>query len=204
MVKNITTIIFDWAGVFCSPGEPFAHPNLQKQTGLTLKQISDKTQDLQTDYYLGKISTAEFWTKVGERLNLKQLTSAELSQAYLSSYQIYPDMLRLAGSLRRHYQTAILSNLTSSMMEHIIAEHKIKNFFDVLFFSNQIGYAKPNPQAYLTTLAKLRATPEQTIFIDDSPTNVEAAQQLGLQTILFSSPAQCVLELHQLGVTTEL
>jgi len=200
---SIRAIIFDWAGVFCSPGEPFAHPNLQEQTGLTLDQIGQKTKDIQAAYYLGQTSTAEFWTKVAKRLNLGQLSPVELSRAYLSSYRLYPEMLRLAADLRPRYQTAILSNLTRLMMDHIVAEHQIKDFFDMVFFSNEIGYAKPDPLSYRFALTKLKAKPEQTIFIDDSKTNLVAAAQLGLQTILFESPEQCHQALAVFGVITK-
>src|SRR3989344_4875536 len=105
-MAKITTIIFDWAGVFCSAGEPFSHPRLRKETGLTVAEMGEKTQSIQKLYYLGKIKTNEFWGKIINFFGLKNLTEKELSQAYLFSYHIYPEMLELAKNLKNNYKTA--------------------------------------------------------------------------------------------------
>jgi|SRR3989344_3038522 len=199
-MAKITTIIFDWAGVFCSAGEPFSHPRLRKETGLTVAEIGEKTKSTQRSYYLGKIKTNEFWGKIIDFFKLKNLTREELSQAYLSSYRIYPEMLELVKNLKNNYKTAILSNLTEEMTEHIIKTHDIKKYFTFTFFSNQIGLMKPDKKAYEFALGQIKSAPGETVFIDDSAANVAAAKNLGMNTILFASPAQCKKKLAELGI----
>jgi 2-haloacid dehalogenase len=45
-----------------------------------------------------------------------------------------------------------------------------------------------------------RLHPAEVAFIDDHAPNVEAAQQLGFQSVLFSSPADLREELGRLGL----
>ena len=197
---SIKTIIFDWAGVFCSPGEPFAHPKLADETNLTVDQMGEKTKSIQALYYTGKITTTDFWSKAKELLGVNEMSEDELNRAYLSSYRLYPEMLALAEKLKKNYQTAILSNLTELMSAEITERHNLKDKFHHLFFSNEIGYAKPDERAFNFALNELQAKPEETIFIDDSATNVAAAQKIGLTTILFSNPNQCQAALKNLGI----
>ncbi len=189
--------IFDWAGVFCSPGEPFSHPKLTDLTGLSVDELGKATEELQGQYYRGHISSEVFWGDVLKKFHLT-LSPQELSAAYLSSYQLYPEMLTLAQKIRAKMPTALLSNLTSEMMHDIVRKHLVDRYFDYLLFSNEIGCMKPEHEAYHLALKKLGTPPQATIFIDDSARNVAAAKALGLHTILFTSPAQCKKELSAL------
>ena len=203
MRKQTTTIIFDWAGVFCVPGEPFSHSKLPKETGFTVDEMGDKTQRLQIPYYKGAVTTNEFWKSIINCLKIKNISPNELSRAYLSSYSIYPEMLELAKNLKNKYKTAILSNLTEEMMDHITATHKVNECFKFTFFSNKIGLVKPDKEAFEYALKKINSTPRETIFVDDSKRNVEAAKKLGFDAFVFESPAQCKQELEKRGIKTE-
>jgi putative hydrolase of the HAD superfamily len=55
--------------------------------------------------------------------------------------------------------------------------------FDACFFSNEIGYRKPNADSYLHVLGAfgLTASPGRALFLDDSTACVEGARQVGMQ-----------------------
>lgn len=191
----LRAIIFDWAGVFCSPGEPYAHPELYKQTGLTLAQIEARTEPLRMRYYRGTIATDEFWHGAIDELGLHGVTVQELSDAYLASYTLYPNMLAFADSMRPKFKTALLSNLTADMTEHIVRVHDVKKYFDHSIFSNETGRMKPEPQSFIEALALLDVSAAETLFVDDSSGNIAAAQNVGMQTLLATSPEQMRSEL---------
>ncbi len=184
-VKQIKTVIFDWAGIFCNPGEPFAHPDLIAQTGLTVDEMGAATKELSNLYYRGKMTTYEFWKGVIQQFGLNDLTSGALGDAYLSSYTLYPGMLEFASGLRPRYRVVLLSNLTDLMMRDIMETHHIERYFDHLVFSNTIGIMKPEFGAYEAALAVAESTPRETLFIDDSLKNVEAAKSHGLSAFQF-------------------
>ncbi len=189
--KSIKAIIFDWAGVFCSPGEPFAH-SVFRTTGHTLEELEQAVRDDYMKFYRGGINAAEFWKTVIERLKLKNVDIESLDRAYRDSYSLYPDMLEVAGALRPHYKTALLSNLTGSMMEEILTSHNVGEYFDYVLFSNEIGHMKPEPEAFAVALQKLGTPASETLFVDDTKGNIVAAQALGFQTLHFISPEESV------------
>lgn len=53
--------------------------------------------------------------------------------------------------------------------------------------SFQARMTKPNPDFYQLFLKQFGLTPEECVFIDDTPENVAEAQRQGFQTILFTS-----------------
>ncbi len=57
---------------------------------------------------------------------------------------------------------------------------------------------KPDPAIYELALRKLGVRPDEAIFVDDTSTNVEAAQRLGLRGIVFRNPGQMRSELKAL------
>ena len=58
--------------------------------------------------------------------------------------------------------------------------------FDAQFYSCEIGLAKPDPAYFTYVLDALGVRPEDALFMDDTPANVEAAARLGLRAELFA------------------
>ena len=62
-------------------------------------------------------------------------------------------------------------------------------WFDGTVVSGFEGVAKPDPRVFRLLLDRFGLTAADTLFIDDSRTNVEAARAAGMQAVEFSSPA---------------
>lgn len=54
-----------------------------------------------------------------------------------------------------------------------------------LFLSYELGLLKPDIEIYQKVLQKLKALPEEVIFVDDKPKNVAAAESIGIHGIIF-------------------
>ncbi len=59
-----------------------------------------------------------------------------------------------------------------------------EKFFDKIYYSCEIGLRKPNADIYEFVLKENDLEAAKTLFIDDSVQNIEAANAVGLQTIL--------------------
>jgi len=59
---------------------------------------------------------------------------------------------------------------------------------------------KPQLEVYRKALAISQRRPEETLFIDDSPANIQAAQALGINGILYVSPLELRTDLEKLGL----
>ncbi len=79
---------------------------------------------------------------------------------------------------------AVVSN-TNDGHVHWLDEHlpELKDL-DLVVMSNEVGMAKPDASIYLLVLELIDLPPEQAIFIDDLPANVEAAEALGMTGII--------------------
>jgi len=60
---------------------------------------------------------------------------------------------------------------------------KLDDLFEAAYYSHRIGFRKPSPESFQFVLNTNRLQPQETLFIDDSLPNIEAAQTLGIKTI---------------------
>ena len=87
------------------------------------------------------------------------------------------------------YRVSLLSNTNAYMMDWAQSPafdgegHSIDTYFDALYLSYQLKVMKPSEEIFLKMLEGEQARAEETLFIDDSPTNVEVANRLGIQTL---------------------
>lgn len=64
--------------------------------------------------------------------------------------------------------------------------YKMEYFFEELFLSYKMKVAKPSPEIFIKMLAKADIKAEETLFIDDAPANIEAANALNFKTLLYN------------------
>ncbi len=72
--------------------------------------------------------------------------------------------------------------------------------FDGCVISGLEGVAKPDRRIFEILLASYDLEPAATVFIDDRAANVDAARDLGIVAIEFTTAAQLRRELRDLGV----
>lgn len=191
-MESIKAIIFDWGGVCCNEGEPFASKALQKELSLNPEQIAEKARDIYNGYYVGKYTRDSFWREIISFFKLKEnreINPRSLSEAYLNSYSIYPDVMDVILKLRKKYKVGLLSNLTPEMRDKIKERHSLEKYFDTEVFSCDADVAamKPDPKPYEVISEKLGVLMQQCLFIDNSSKNIDVAKKLGMKTILFSN-----------------
>ena len=60
---------------------------------------------------------------------------------------------------------------------------------------------KPHPEFFQLLLERYKLVPSETIFIDDNQRNIDAAKLMGINAILFKTPAQLEQELEAAGIS---
>lgn len=98
------------------------------------------------------------------------------------------------------HQTFILSNISEEFLNILTPIHPFLKTFNGAVFSYEIRIVKPNKIIYQTLLERYTLLPENCIFIDDSPLNVQAAQDLGIDAILCQDHQKVVNELHKRNI----
>jgi len=201
----MNTILFDWGGVCCKEGEPFASVELQRRLGgRHPNDLIAELKDIYYDFYRGKYETDVFWRLALERFNLTEdteLNPAKLSQSYLESYEVWPDVLETAGRLRAGYKVGLLSDLTPVMKDHISATHDLDRYFDEMVFSCDQGVnaiKNDGPKIFDVILERFSAAPEDCLFIDNSQSKIDVAAGMGMKGILFKDREQFFRDIQQI------
>lgn len=103
--------------------------------------------------------------------------------------------LDLVRKLKSQYQVGILSNTNAIHIEAVEgilqAEHGMDNFdtlFDWVFYSHEMGLAKPSAAIYQQLLQELDTQPSRVLFFDDLLANVQGAAALGIQAVQVTGP----------------
>jgi 2-haloacid dehalogenase len=71
--------------------------------------------------------------------------------------------------------------------------------FDDILVSGREGLLKPDPAIFRLAERRFGVVPEETIFIDDHPPNVESAAELGYHAVHFTAPESLRRELSVRG-----
>ena len=105
-----------------------------------------------------------------------------------------PGMPELVQALKAHgIRVALLSNISHYFVTHT---HEIPTLalFEYCVFSADLGICKPDARIFAKACEGGGFDPAQTLFVDDSPQNVQGARDFGLQAYLFDGDAAALRE----------
>ncbi|MET3444613.1 putative hydrolase of the HAD superfamily [Variovorax paradoxus] len=94
-------------------------------------------------------------------------------------------------ALRLYY----LSNMPAPYARAVERRHGFIRRFDGGVFSGDVKFIKPEREIYELLAVRHALDPQQTVFIDDSAANVEAARAFGWQAIHCTHPAALAAQL---------
>jgi epoxide hydrolase-like predicted phosphatase len=201
MIKGI---IFDFGGVFTD-----AHESLHGFSAAA-DRFGHTPESLYDLLYsgpawqaakLGRITTADYWRAMMAALGLDSAGDLESFLAELFAGEtIDREVIAIAEQLQRRYPLALLSNATDSLESALADRYGVSHLFRVVINSAAAGVAKPDPEAYWLALAGLGVEPHESLFIDDKPRNVAAAEALGIPSLLFTGADQLRRDLAGRGL----
>jgi putative hydrolase of the HAD superfamily len=154
-----------------------------------LQYPNNMTSDLFFRYETGKIGTAEFRNEL-RKISGKDVSDEELNEAWNAMIVRIPEKrTRLLDQLKERYDLYMLSNtspLHTPVFEQMyleVAGKPMKDLFKKLYYSFEIGWHKPDPEAWEYVIADAGIVPQETLFLDDNIHNIKASQELGFQAI---------------------
>ena len=138
----------------------------------------------------GSISKAEFLQELSKLIG-RDVTPKECFYAWHGYVDHVPqrNLETLLDLRAQGYKVCLLSNTNPYMMDWVCSPefdgmgHPINYYFDALYLSYECRMMKPRAEIFQMMLDGQKATAEETLFIDDSPTNVAAAEALGIKTL---------------------
>jgi putative hydrolase of the HAD superfamily len=183
--------MFDYGGVVSQPPSPEEVASLAGAAGVSVTALRDVYWQWRRAYDLAELDASGYWRRVGRSLG-RGFSEAEISELIrldsASWLRLQAGTVALIEDLAAAgLPLALLSNAPGELAEAISAL-PVAAYFGHLLFSCQLKLAKPDPECYTRALARLGASAEEVIFIDDRAENVTAAAALGLRSVHFTSP----------------
>ena len=95
----------------------------------------------------------------------------------------------IARDLRQHgFSTYILGNWSREEFDRARARFPFLDEFHGAVISGDHGVMKPSPAIFQIATRSLGLVPRETLFIDDTLRNVDAAKKLGFKAVQFTNP----------------
>lgn len=190
MIKNI---IFDFGGVIFNIDFKRTFEAFEKLGYKDFKEMYSQYQadPLFQDLETGKITDKEFYSRLSAMLphpsSNEQLKNAW--NALLISYR--KESLDFLITLKNDYNLYLLSNTNAIHYDHFSKQlseetnyHKPEDFFIKAWYSHKIHRRKPDIETYEFVLNDAGIKAAETLFIDDSHSNLPNAEKAGIKTHL--------------------
>ncbi len=139
----------------------------------------------------GEIDADEFHSQVRPMIDRENVSDEEIDAAF-NEFLIGIPVHRLESlrELRRDYKVYLLSNTNPIMVNGKIAEEfrkegrEMADYFDGIFTSYEAKCCKPGKAIFDYTEKVGGLNPSETLFFDDSQSNVDAARSYGFNSVL--------------------
>lgn len=194
----IRSIVWDVGGVLIRTEDPAPRLALARQYNMTRMELEALVfgEGDRVPGQLGQITFEEHLTELAQQLHLNAEEMNGFMQQFFAGDMVDLHLVDEIRQMKTVYQTAILSNAFSNLRELLAHEWQIADGFDQIVVSAEVGLMKPDPKIFDELLKVTGEKAESTVFIDDSPANVQAARSCGIEAIRFVTPDQVMQELE--------
>jgi len=179
-IGQVAGVLFDWDGVLLdSLGAAFnVYNRIFTRIG-TKRLTSDEYLELQSPNWY------DFYGKVGLPTSLWN----EVDREWLRLYEeenpdLHPDAIRCLTALKGGgLKLALVSNGSRARVESELSRFDINQFFGVVVSSEKKEELKPSPVMLQRALAALGLAPADTVYVGDSPADIQAAKNARVPSI---------------------
>lgn len=183
MIKNI---IFDFGDIFVNLDKQVVFKALRNNG---IHEFLPKFSILNNDFEIGKIGSDEFLDRL--KIDFPSLSTNELADIWNSMLLDFPEYrLNFIEELAKEkkFRLFLLSNTNALHIPHVrevMGRERFERFkkcFEQFYLSHEIRLRKPDREIYQFVLDQNNLLAKETLFIDDTLENTEAAATLGIQT----------------------
>ena len=176
-----TLLVFDAHGVVLNRAFPTFVRRRAEERGDDPRAVWRRwRRDLRLDCWEGRISTEQTWARLfpGD-------APAALEEGLARTYARGPIFDRVMASEQRAW---LLSNHRTEWLLPQLRRFGIEGRFERVLVSDAIGIAKPNGEVF--RVVRRRAGATRVVLFDDSPRNVSAASEVGLEAYQVADPGR--------------
>jgi glucose-1-phosphatase len=198
----IKAVIFDVGGVLIRTTDPQPRRALEERLGIAPggAELIVFNSEMGRAAQMGQITSLQHWQWVADQLKLEAEALRQFQDEFFGGDQLDHELIAFIRKLRPAYRTVIISNYMDELTRLLGEVHRIADAFELIVVSSSEKIMKPDAIIFQRTLERLNLDPQETIFIDDFPHNVEGARAVGMNAIHFAPGIDLVEELAKWGV----
>ena len=195
----IKAVIWDIGGVIARTEDHIPRDQLAADLGITRDDLNHLffSGPEATRAQKGEIAVKELMIYIRNKLKLAPFEHPDLDTRFFEGDRIDYELVDFIRSLKPEYKIGIISNAWSQLLE-LLSRWEIRDAFDVVIGSGDVGVMKPDPRIFQLALKGLGVQPEEAVFVDDFIENIDGARKLGINAILFQNPVQTMGDLKTL------
>jgi glucose-1-phosphatase len=187
-IGAIKNIIFDLGGVLLNIDPNLTGKALTSMGVAPMEKVHARLSEsrLYQRFDTGQCSPECFRDEIRIACGLN-LTDQQVDKAWNALLLDFPpERVDMLHQLKNHYRLFLLSNTNSihfkSYTANFFDKHgeELPALFEKIFLSYELGMHKPDGEIYTKVLELGNLIPSETLFIDDSLANAEAAVRAGM------------------------
>lgn len=195
----VKAVIFDAGGVL-HPGNKAISADIAQELGLSQETIDHIWQTHIPLLGSGKIDEEGFWRQVQTEHGTREVSVSEnlLGRSLSDIISPMPGVFEILAKLKQLGLTLAVLSDTIEPHARVLEAKGLYEPFEYRFLSHETGLRKPAAETFRKVLNKLGLQPAEAVFVDDDPTNVAAAQAMGINSLVFTSSEQLETDLRRL------
>lgn len=192
MYDNIKNVVLDLGGVLydIDPEKTFKELLNLFTPGLSKTEIIDGIPEVVYAMETGRWSDEYFICRIKEKCR-PEVTEDDIINAWNKILIRFPEeRISMVKNLANRYRLFLLSNTNSihiRYFEHLFMQNNrfsMHDLFEKIYYSSEIGFRKPDKQAFQHVLADSGLEASETLMIDDRLDNCLGAESVGMKYLL--------------------
>ena len=182
----IKVVFFDFDGVLTmeATGTTSIVNYVSVKTGVDEGLFEREYRKFNPDLLSGKVAHDQIWGDLCEALD-RHIPFQVLVDSFLNTV-LDTRIVSLAERIKSMgYKVGVITDNKSDRMEAISDLHRFEELFDVICVSATLGLTKSGKEIFLEAAREAGVSPEEAVFIDNSPKNLTAPRELGMSVIHF-------------------
>ena len=190
-MKNIKAIIFDAYGTLFDVNS--AAEKCKERLGDKWEGFANYWRTTQLEYtWLRSLMKRHknFWEVTEDSLEKSMKVfniDTSMKNELLNLYKVlspYPEVKSVLEHLKKkNFKLSILSNGTPALLNELVLNNKLNNFFDDLFSIEEVKIYKPEPRVYEIPVKKYKIKSEEITFLSANTWDVSGGGNFGYNSI---------------------
>ena len=200
---SVSAVILDYGKVLVRSPTPEEFGRMARVLNVDFELFYELWEASRGAYDRSDLTAKEYWFKLAGQCNIS-INEKQVDVLRKLEVEIWanadPVMLDWLAQLdAARIKTALLSNMPTDLMTHVLANFAWMQQFTFKTFSAEVRLIKPDPAIYEQTLEGLGVAAAEALFVDDRENNIQAARGLGMHAIQFQSTEQLRRDLEKFG-----